>query len=158
MFKIRILIVIVSIFNMGSSCHEHVAPSKTTLHTKSMRADPLHDTQKLCDKPRDSKDVPDLEWELDSSPKMTWDEAKVYCSAKGSGLDLPTIWELDALVKQDQLPKDNPRQGSFWSSTPCSCHHDFRWIIGLSHPVFYAHIDSNHPETPHEFNVICVRR
>ncbi|MBH2006653.1 MAG: DUF1566 domain-containing protein [Myxococcaceae bacterium] len=127
------------------------AASNSVARTLPMRVNPLRNVNEGYTGPRRSAVVPALEWELNraNSPMMTLRQAQAYAASRvAEGWRLPTIWELEALHRQQEVldedfNNDNSEEdlleGSFWSATPVMDGSDYVWSV-------YFALDPDHDE------------
>ncbi|MBH1989040.1 MAG: DUF1566 domain-containing protein [Myxococcaceae bacterium] len=116
--------------------------------TSAMRVNPFPDLTDWYTGPRELE-VPRLEWELNrgNSPIMTFEEAQAYAASRAAeGWRLPTIWELEALYRQQEVLggdmgdiDEDSLAGAFWSATEVHDHSDYTWYVNFV-------LDPNHEE------------
>ncbi|MBH2006652.1 MAG: DUF1566 domain-containing protein [Myxococcaceae bacterium] len=114
------------------------AASNSVARTLPMRVNPLRNVDDDYTGPRRSAVVPALEWELNraDSPMMTLRQAQAYAAGRAAeGWRLPTIWELEALYRQQEVLdgdfnedlEESLLEAVFWSSTATEGAPDFIW-------------------------------
>jgi len=98
-----------------------------------------------------------LEWEVVTKPKMTWNDAIEYATSLGEGWRLPTITELLTLVdhsKYDHCCKTNSLKcvsSYYWSSTTYASYTSYAWYV-----YFYNGVVNHNYKTGNMY-VRCVR-
>ncbi|MBH1988984.1 MAG: DUF1566 domain-containing protein [Myxococcaceae bacterium] len=109
---------------------DHAAAHVT--RTEAISVDPLKQARSWYLGPRESNEVPALEWELDRKglKRMTFEEAQAYATSRSAeGWRLPTIWELKGLDLQRRVLGEDEDKGGYWSETGVVGYEGARWYL-----------------------------
>lgn len=107
--------------------------------TSAMRVNPFQEIGDWYTGPRELE-VPRLEWQLDrgNAPRMAFSEAQAYAASQSAeGWRLPTIWELEALYRQQEVLNGDLNGGfeeslldnNFWSLTAADDESEYIWNL-----------------------------
>ncbi|MBH1989121.1 MAG: DUF1566 domain-containing protein [Myxococcaceae bacterium] len=126
------------------------------VRTQAMSVDPLRSVRRSYTGPREPRNITALKWDCTNLEKMTFQEAQAYATSRlAEGWELPTIWELEALYRQQHRELGNDcNEASYWSETAVTdviiggaCH----WVFDFEDADVYGGSNFSH-------HLVCLVR